>query len=332
MKIFVTSARAIFIAMLSLALCQTAMAKESDPLPSWNDGPTKSAIIEFMDKATDEYSEQYVPLDERVATFDNDGTLWSEKPLYFQLLFALDRVAQLAKDHPEWPKKTPFSYVLNGETDKLSTQDILTIVEATHSGMSSDEFDKIVKEWISTAKHPTTGKPYTSMVFKPMLELMNYFRSHGFKTFIVSGGGNAFMRAWVSSTYNIPPEQVIGSRMAAEYQIIDGKPQITRLPELVINNDKAMKPVEIYQAIGRRPVAAFGNSDGDLAMLQWTMAGKGPRLAMFVHHTDAKREWQYDRHSSVGKLDKGLDEAKAGGWLIADMKKDWKQIYPGDDK
>ncbi len=320
--------RTLLIGLLSVCSGSLALANSSDPLPSWNDGPTKTAIIQFIDNVTDEHSKQYVPLDERIATFDNDGTLWAENPLYFQIQFALDRVKQLAPAHPEWKTQAPFSLVLSNQLDKLSAHDALTIVGATHSGMTSDEFDNVVKEWIATAKHPTTGKPYTQMVYQPMLELLNYFRSNGFKTYIVSGGGNAFMRAWVTPVYHIPPEQVIGTRLAAELKEVDGKMQIWRLPEVVVNNDKQVKPVEIYQAIGRRPIAAFGNSDGDLAMMQWTMSGDGAHLAMYVHHTDEQREWKYDRDSSVGTLDKGLDEAQSKGWLIADMAKDWKQIYP----
>lgn len=330
MKTIYAPWRALLLALIGVTASHLALAKTSDPLPSWNDGPTKTAILQFMDEVTDEHSERYVPLDERVATFDNDGTLWSEKPLYFQILFAFDRVKALAPSHPEWKTTKPFSLVLNNELDKITGEDALKIVAVTHTGMTSDEFDKQVKEWIATAKHPLTGKRYTDMVYQPMLELLNYFRSHGFKTYIVSGGGNAFMRAWVTPVYNIPPEQVIGTRLAAELREVDGKMQIWRLPEISVNNDKEVKPVEIYQAIGRRPVAAFGNSDGDLAMMQWTMSGDGARLALYVHHTDDKREWKYDRFSSVGKLDKGLDEAQTKGWLIADMKNDWKQIYPSD--
>ncbi len=316
---------------LSLAIAVTAFplfALTSDPLPSWNDGKTKDAIIHFVSDVTNSDSANFVAPVDRIATFDNDGTLWSEQPMYFQMLFAIDQINVKAKDHPEWKTTKPYSLVLSGQLDKLTAKDLMTFVEQTHTGMSSNDFTEIVKSWISTAKHPVTGKPYTDMVFQPMLELLDYLEENGFKNFIVSGGGNAFMRAWATDVYNIPAERIIGTRLSAEFVNVDGKYQIKRVPGIEVNNDKVEKPLQIYQHIGKRPIASFGNSDGDLQMLQWTMSGDGPRLALYVHHTDDKREWAYDRKSSVGSLDQGLDEAREKGWLVVDMKNDWKQIYP----
>ena len=308
-----------------------AIAQASDPLPSWHDGKAKQSIIEFVAKVTQQGSDDFVPPAQRVATFDNDGTLWSEKPVYFQLLFAIDRVKTLAPQHPEWKDKEPFASLLKGDTKAAlagGEHAMLEIVMATHPGMTTVEFEKIVKDWLTTAKHPQTKRPYTEMVYQPMLELLAYLRANGFKTFIVSGGGIEFMRPWTEKVYGIPPEQVIGSSIKVKYELRDGKPVLVRLPELHFFDDKAEKPVAIHQQIGQRPIAAFGNSDGDLQMLQWTMAGQGLRFALYVHHTDAEREWAYDRKSSVGRLDKGLDEAKANGWTVVDMKLDWKVIYP----
>ncbi|MCY9877791.1 HAD family hydrolase [Vibrio natriegens] len=304
------------------------LAQSGDPLPSWNEGSTKQAIIQFVSEVTDSDSANFVAPADRIATFDNDGTLWSEKPMYFQVLFALDQIKAQAADHPEWKTTTPYSLVLNDQLDKLTADDLIQLVLQTHTGVISDEFTAVVKNWINTAKHPVTGAPYTDMVFQPMLELLDFLEDNGFKNFIVSGGGNAFMRAWASDVYNIPSERIIGTQFATEFVNVDGSYQVKRMPGVVVNNDKVEKPLQIYQHIGKRPIASFGNSDGDLQMLQWTTSGPGPRLAMYVHHTDEKREWKYDRESSVGKLDKGLDEAKEKGWLVADMKNDWVQIYP----
>jgi phosphoglycolate phosphatase-like HAD superfamily hydrolase len=308
-----------------------AIAQAPDPLSSWNDGKTKQAITEFVEKVTTAGSPDFVAPAERIATFDNDGALWAEQPMYFQLAFALDRVKTLAPEHPEWQGKEPFASLLKGDLKSAlagGEKAILEIVMATHAGMTTEEFEEIVTEWIATAKHPKTGKLYTEMVYQPMLELLAYLRSNGFKTFIVSGGGIEFMRPWTEKVYGIPPEQVVGSSIKTKYELRDGKPVLARLPELNFIDDKEGKPVGIHQYIGRRPIAAFGNSDGDLQMLQWTTAGKGARFALIVHHTDGDREWAYDRNSAVGRLDKALDEAREKGWTVVDMKKDWKTVFP----
>lgn len=318
-----------FILSLAIAVLSfPTSALVSDPLPSWNDGEAKDAIIHFVSDVTDADSANYVAPEDRIATFDNDGTLWSEKPMYFQLLFAIDQIKVQAKDHPEWKTTKPYSLVLSGQIDKLTTEDLMELVKQTHTGMSSDEFTEIVKSWISASKHPVTGKPYTDMVFQPMLEVLDYLQDNGFKNFIVSGGGNAFMRAWATEVYNIPSERIIGTRLSTEFVNVGGNYQINRVPGIDVNNDKTEKPLQIYQHIGKRPIASFGNSDGDLQMLQWTTSGTGARLAMYVHHTDKEREWAYDRQSSIGTLDKGLDEAREKGWLVVDMKNDWRQIFP----
>jgi len=308
-----------------------ATAQSVDPLPSWNNGKAKKSIIEFVVKVTQKDSPDFVPPNERIATFDNDGTLWAEQPMYFQLLFALDRVRALAPQHPEWKEKEPFASLLKGDVKGAlagGEHAMLDIVMATHAGMTTEEFEKLVKDWIAIAKHPKTARPYTEMVYQPMLEVLDYLRGQGFKTFIVSGGGIEFMRPWVEKVYGIPPEQVVGSSIKTRFEIRNGKSILVRLSELNFIDDKEGKPIGINSRIGRRPIAAFGNSDGDLQMLQWTTAGKGARFALFVHHTDAEREWAYDRNSSIGRLDTGLDEAQANGWTVVDMKKDWKVIYP----
>lgn len=313
----------------------TAIAKSSDMLPSWNEGQSKTAIVQFVDKVTEEGSTNFVPKAERIAVFDNDGTLWAEQPMYTQLFFALDRVKALAPQHPEWKTKEPFASVLKGDVKTALAGGDKALVEmlmATHTGMTSSEFSLIVKDWLATAKHPTTKRPFTEMVYQPMLELLTYLRANGFKTYIVSGGGVEFMRPWTEVTYGIPPEQVLGSSVKSKFEMRDGKPVVVRLPEVNFNNDKEGKVVGMNQVIGRRPLAAFGNSDGDLQMLQWTTASETPSFALYVHHTDKKREWAYDRDSSIGHFDKGLDEAKAKGWTIVDMKQDWKVIYPPKKK
>ncbi len=317
----------VLAAISSLILVNVTWAA-SDPLPSWNEGATKNSIVKFVEAVTNPESPDFVPVAERIATFDNDGTLWSEQPIYFQVQFALDRVKALAPSHPNWQTEEPFASVLKGDIKNLHTEDLMKVLYATHTGMNTEEFDEIVKDWIATAKHSVTGRKYPEMVFQPMLELLDYLRANEFKTFIVSGGGTGFMRAWVESVYGIPPEQVVGTTFKTEYVMNNGVPEIQRQPEILVNDDKEMKALEIYERIGRRPLAAFGNSDGDLAMLQWTYAGKGIRFPMYIHHTDEKREYKYDRESHVGRLDKGLDEAKAKGWAIVDMAKDWKVIYP----
>jgi phosphoglycolate phosphatase-like HAD superfamily hydrolase len=309
----------------------TTIARAADSLPSWNDGAAKKSIVEFVQKVTKEGGADFVPPAERIAVFDNDGTLWAEQPMYFQFLFALDRVKALAPQHPEWKTQEPFASLLKGDVKGALTggeRAMLQIVMATHAGNTTEEFEQIVKDWITTAKHPKTKRPYTEMVYQPMLELLAHLRANGFKTFIVSGGGIDFMRPWTEAVYGIPPEQVVGSSAKTKFELRDGKPVIVRLPELNFIDDNVGKPIGIHQHIGRRPIAAFGNSDGDLQMLQWTAAGSGPRFCLYVHHTDAEREWAYDRESHIGRLDKGLDEANAKGWTVVSIKNDWKSIFP----
>ena len=318
------------IALLSV-FTTTTVAQDRDPLPSWNVGKTKQSIIDFVTEVTTPGSPGFVPAVERIATFDNDGTLWPEQPLYFQLFFALDRVKQLAPEHPEWKREEPFASLLKGDLEAAlagGERAVAAIVMATHAGNTSAEFASLVNEWIATATHPTTGLPYTQMVYQPMLELLAYLRANGFKTYVVSGGGIDFMRPWMDRVYGVPPEQVIGSRGKTAFEIRDGKPVIVRLPELEFVNDKDGKPLAIHQHIGRRPIAAFGNSDGDLQMLQWATMDEKPGFALYVHHTDEQREWAYDRESRVGRLDAGLDAADANGWTVVDMHRDWNVIYP----
>jgi phosphoglycolate phosphatase-like HAD superfamily hydrolase len=303
----------------------------SDPLPSWHDTAPKKAIMAFVDKVTREGSPDFVAVAERIATFDNDGCLWAEQPMYFQLAFALDRVQALAPHHPDWKTKQPFASLLKGDRKALAAageKGVMEIVAATHAGMTTEEFTQTVTDWIATAKHPKTGKLYTEMVYQPMLELLAYLRANDFKTFIVSGGGIEFMRPWVEKVYGIPPEQVVGSSGKLKFQMRDGQPVLVKLPAVDLIDDKEGKPVGIQLHIGRRPIAAFGNSDGDLQMLQWTTAGRGARFALLVHHDDDAREWAYDRKSHVGQLDKAWDEAVAKGWTVVSMKDDWKTIFP----
>ncbi len=303
---------------------------KDDPLPSWNDGATKDAIVTFVEKVTDEGGDDYVPPDERIATFDNDGTLWIEQPAYVQLIFALDRVKQLAPKHPEWKDTQPFKAALEGDMKTLAAsgeKGLLELIMATHAEMTPTEFKKISKDWLATAKDPRFKKHYTELVYQPMLELLSYLRANGFKTFIVSGGGIEFLRAFSQDVYGIPPDQVVGSSIKTKFEMKDGKPTLVRLAEMNFIDDKVGKPVGINQHIGQRPIAAFGNSDGDLQMLQWTTAGDGPRLGAIVHHTDAEREYAYDRDSKFGQLDKALDQAGPNGWVVIDMKDDWKQIF-----
>jgi phosphoglycolate phosphatase-like HAD superfamily hydrolase len=314
-----------------LAFVGTVAAQDADPLPSWNDGASKLAITRFVQEVSTTGSAGFVTPAERIAVFDNDGTLWSEQPMYFQLAFALDRVKALAPLHPEWKQEQPFKAVLEGDLKTVLSggeHALLELIMATHAGTTTEEFEKIVRNWLDSASHPDTGRPYTDMVYQPMLELLAYLRANGFKTYIVSGGGIEFMRPWAERVYGIPPEQVIGSSIKTEYKLRDNKPVLVRLPEINFIDDKGGKPVGINQHIGRRPIAAFGNSDGDLQMLQWTSAGDGARFALLVHHTDADREWAYDRKSPVGRLDKALDEALAEGWTVVNMKTDWKVIHP----
>jgi phosphoglycolate phosphatase-like HAD superfamily hydrolase len=305
-----------------------------DPLPSWNDGASKKSVVEFVARVTREGGPDFVPIPERIATFDNDGTLWSEKPVPFQVVFAFDRVKAMAAAHPEWKTTEPFASVLRGDMAEVAAtgeKGVLAVMAATHAGMTTDEFSNSVQRWIATAKHPKTGLPYTAMVYQPMLELLTYLRANGFKTFIVSGGGVEFMRPWAEKVYGIPPEQVIGSAGKMTLEERDGKPVLLKLPEIDLLDDKEGKPVGIQSRIGRRPIAAFGNSDGDLQMLQWTMAGSGARFALFVHHDDDAREFAYDRADKLQQFNKGWDEAMAKGWTVVSMKNDWKTVFRPDN-
>jgi phosphoserine phosphatase len=313
----------------------TVPCSGSEPLASWRDAGARQDITAFVTAVTREGTPDFVPQAERVAVFDNDGTLWAEQPLYFQFFFALDRVKAMAPQHPEWKEQEPFKSVLAGDVKAAlagGEKAILQIVAATHAGMTTDEFDRQVRDWIATAKHPVTGKPFTEMVYQPMLELLAYLRANGFKTYIVSGGGIEFMRPWCEAVYGIPPENVIGSSVKTTLEFRGDKPVLVKQREINSLDDKAEKPVNINLHIGRRPIAAFGNSDGDLAMLQWTAAGAGEetgrRLCVLIHHDDADREWAYDRVSPIGKLDKALDEAQRRAWTVVSMKSDWKAIYP----
>jgi phosphoserine phosphatase len=320
-----------FVFVVASAFCSGALYAQSDPLPSWNDTAPKQAILEFVGKVTKEGAPDFVSPAERIAVFDNDGTLWAEQPVYFQAEFVVDRVKALAPQHPEWATKEPFASLLKGDLKSVAASGeagIAALMAATHSGMTTDEFAATVSDWIGRAKHPKTGRLYTEMVYQPMLELLTYLRANGFKTFIVSGGGIEFMRPWTERVYGIPPEQVVGTTGGLKLEMRETGPVIMKLPELVLNDDKEGKPVGIQRHIGRRPIAAFGNSDGDLQMLQWTCSAPGARFCLYVHHTDAGREWAYDRTSHIGKLDKGLDEAAARGWTVVDMKADWNAVFP----
>ena len=311
--------------------CTEQTNKNIDPLPSWNEGLSKNAIINFVNEVTNESNPNFVQLANRIATFDNDGTLWSEQPLYFQFQFALDRIKALAPDHPEWKDNKLLQAVVHDDMKTViesGMKGLMEIIMTSHAGMTTEEFEQIVKDWITTAKHPRFNQPYSNLVYQPMLELLSYLRANGFKTFIVSGGGIEFMRPWTEDVYGIPPEQVVGSSIKVKYEMADTGPVLMRLPELDFIDDKEGKPVAINKFIGKRPIAAFGNSDGDLQMLQWTAAGEGKRLMLYVHHTDEEREWAYDRDSHIGRLDKGLDEANEKGWTVVDIKNDWKVIYP----
>jgi phosphoglycolate phosphatase-like HAD superfamily hydrolase len=323
-----------FVAVVLAFIATVALAQ--DQLSSWNGGPTKQAIVDFVARVTKEGSPDFVPVPERIATFDNDGTLWAEQPMYFQFFFALDRVKALAPQHPEWKTKEPFASLLKGNVKgvlKGGERAMLEIVMATHAGMTTEEFEKIVKDWVASAKHPKTKRPYTEMVYQPMLEVLAYLRANGFKNYIVSGGGIEFMRPWTEKVYGIPPEQVIGSSIKTKFEMRDGKPVIVRLPELNFNDDKGDKPVGINLHIGRKPIAAFGNSDGDREMLQWTQAGGSARLMMLVHHDDAKREWAYGADSHIGTFSDALmAEAKKNGWTVISMKNDWKVVFPFEGK
>jgi hypothetical protein len=321
--------------VLMISFSALAAAQNKDALPSWNEGKAKQSIVDFVARVTKPGTADFVAPAERIATFDNDGTLWAEQPMYFQAFFVFDRIKTLAPLHPEWQTQEPFASVLKGDLKAAlagGEHGLLQMIMATHSGMTNEEFENIVKTWIESARHPISKRPYTEMVYQPMLELLAYLRAYGFKTFIVSGGGIEFMRPWTEKVYGIPPEQVIGSSGKLKFEMRDAVPVLVKLPEIDFNDDKEGKPVAIAKHIGRRPIAAFGNSDGDLQMLQWTVAGPGPRFALYVRHTDAEREYAYDRKSSIGRLDQGLDQALAKGWTVVDMKQDWKTIYPASKK
>ena len=324
--------------ILSLALavfsaeCSTqAVTEPSDPLPSWHDGTAKQRIIMFVENVTDKSSEHYVPPSERIAVFDNDGTLWAEKPIYTQFLFILDRIRAMAPDHPEWQSTQPFQAVLENDFEALKNADrkgLAYMMGIAVSGTTSEEFEKIVNDWMNTALHPVTGMPFTAMVYQPMLEVLDYLETHGFTNFIVSAGGSGFIRPWSERVYGIPSHRVVGTSMELEYISLDGKPVIQRKPKLHFMNEADGKPVSIERFIGRRPILAAGNSDGDFQMLEWTSSGHGKRLGLIIHHTDAKREWAYDSDSSNGRLDRGLSEADTNGWLVVDIKNDWNTVFP----
>jgi phosphoserine phosphatase len=320
----------LIIRTISILFLSVSTAHAADPLPSWRNGPAKQLIISFIHQTTQPGSPAFVPIEDRIAVFDNDGTLWSEQPNYVQLTFAIDRVKELAPKHPDWRITQPFQAALEGDLQTLRQQGehgLLKLITATHAGMSTTDYSKIVSDWLSKAVHPTHKRPYTDLVYLPMLEVLSYFRKHGFKNYIVSGGGVEFMRPWTERVYGIPPEQVIGSSIKTKLVSRNGIPELIRLPEINFIDDKADKPVAIHQFIGRRPIAAFGNSDGDLEMLQWVTAGSGARLGVIIHHTDNEREVAYDRKSPVGRLDKALDEAAIQKWLIVSMKSDWVMIF-----
>jgi phosphoglycolate phosphatase-like HAD superfamily hydrolase len=321
--------RYLGVLFLSVVLAVSAAA---DPLPSWNDTGPKKAIVDFVTRVTAEGGPDFVPPAERIATFDNDGTLWAEQPIYFQLAFAFDRIAAMEPEHPDWKTTQPFKGVLEGDREAVlaaGEHGLLEIMAVTHSGMTTEKFNSIVDSWLKTAEHPRFHRLYTSLVYQPMLELLTYLRANGFKTFIVSGGGVEFMRQFAEPSYGIPPEQVVGSSGVVKYELeADGKPVLIKEPKVEFIDDGPGKPVGINRFIGRRPIFAFGNSDGDLQMLQWTTAREGPSFAGLVHHTDAEREWAYDRNSHIGKLDKALDAAQAKGWTVVDMKTDWNVVFP----
>lgn len=321
--------------VLACALCvRPSQSRADEPLASWNDGETKRAIIEFVERTTDVNSPDFVPASHRIATTDNDGCLWCEQPLYFQALFAFDRIKQLAPQHPEWKEEEPFASVIKDDVGAAfagGKEALLKLVMASHAGQSAEEFEQSARDWLATARHPTTGKPFTSMIYQPMLELINYLKQNDFKVFIVSGGGIDFLRVFSEDVYGIPRERVVGSSINAKYEVRGGRPVIMKLPSIDLIDDHEGKPVGIHRYIGRRPILAMGNSDGDFEMLQYTTGGDGLRMGLLVHHDDAEREWAYDRESSIGRLDRGLDEAPKRGWKIVSMKDDWNAIYPNED-
>ena len=318
--------------LLAIALaCASTLVRAQDPLPSWNDGHAKQRIIAFVAAVTDKASRDFVPPTERIAVFDNDGTLWSEQPAYVQLAFVVDRLKALAPQHPEWKTQQPFKGVLEGDPKAAAAageKGLLQMLMATHAGMTADEFAQTVKDWLASARHPRFKRPYTELVYQPMLELLAYLREAGFKTYIVSGGGVEFMRVFAEQRYGVPPEQVVGSTIRTKYEVRNGTPVIVRLPEVDFIDDGAGKPVGIHKFIGKRPIAAFGNSDGDFEMLEWVTSAPGPRLGLIVRHDDAARESAYDRGSPIGRLERGLDEGPRRGWTIVSMKNDWRKVFP----
>ena len=335
-KVCAAITRRALVAVFLACFLGHALAQTADPLPSWNDGAVKKSITDFVARVTAPGGADFVPAEQRIATFDNDGTLWCEQPIYVQVAFALDRVKALAPQHPEWKTTQPFAAVLDNDQKLLGEageKGLIEIIEVTHSGMTTEEFAKTVQDWLAVARHPQFNRPYTDLVYQPMLELLSYLRTNGFKTFIVSGGGIEFMRPWTEKAYGVPPEQVVGSSGVVTFELRpDGTPILVKIPKVEFVDDGPGKPVGINRFIGRRPIFAFGNSDGDLQMLQWTAAGddarSGTRFMGLVHHTDAEREYAYDRQSKVGRLDKALDEANAKGWTVVDMKHDWRVIFP----
>jgi phosphoserine phosphatase len=320
-----------FAMLMLLQLSPWVELQASEVLPAWSDGPARQRVIDFVASVTLPDSPDYLPPAERIAVFDNDGTLWSEQPLYVQLRFAIDRVKAMAPEHPEWRNTEPFRSALANDIKGLAAAGkagLMELIMATHAGMSTEEFAKVATDWLATARHPTLQRPYTELVYQPMLELLAYLRANGFKTFIVSGGGIEFMRPWTEAVYGIPPENVIGSSIQVDFEVSDGRPSLQRKAALNFYDDKAGKPVAIHYHIGRRPVIAVGNSDGDFQMLEWSTAGSGPSLGVYIHHDDAKREVAYDRDSHIGRLARGLDEADERGWLVVSMQRDWQQIFP----
>lgn len=318
----------MLVALLITATVSSLAAAET--LPSWHEGQAKAAITGFVTAITTEGSADFVPPAERIAVFDNDGTLWVEQPMYVQLAFIIDRVQALAPEHPEWKEQQPFKAVLEGDQAALGAsgmEGLMALVAATHGGLTTEEFAALVTDWTSSARHPSLGRPYTELVYQPMLELLEYLRANGFKTFIVSGGGSDFIRPWSEGVYGIPPEQVVGSEITLSYVLRDGQPTLERGGEIAFIDDKDGKPIGIQRHIGRRPILAFGNSDGDYQMLEWTTAGAGMRLGLILHHDDGTREYAYDRESHMGRLAKGLDEAAARGWQVVSMKNDWQSVF-----
>jgi phosphoglycolate phosphatase-like HAD superfamily hydrolase len=326
----INSISASLITVMLIAIVIAVAIAAQDPLPSWNDGVAKEAIVKFVESVTKEGSPDFVPVPERIAVFDNDGTLWCEQPLYFQALFVVDRIKALAPQHPEWKTTEPFASVLKGNMKGIAAsgeKGVVEMVMATHAGMTTEEFSQVVADWLAAARHPKYKRPYTELVYQPMLELLDYLRANGFKTFIVSGGGIDFMRVFTEKVYGIPPEQVVGSSGKLKFQFRDGQPVLMKLAEIDFVDDGPGKPVGISKFIGRQPILAFGNSDGDLQMLEYTAGGDGARLMLILHHDDAVHEYEYDRKSPVGKLDKALDEANQRGWIVVSMKNDFKRVF-----